>query len=55
MSFLISRFACSTFCILCLHHSLIVGKHLNVVVENVQKSKTGALKDSWQSEPVLTF
>lgn len=38
-----------------LHRGLIISKHLSLVAENVKKSETGGLKDSWQSEPLLTF
>lgn len=34
---------------------LIICKYLNLVAENVKKSETGGLKDSWQNEPLLTF
>lgn len=38
-----------------LHVGLVISKYIDLVAENVKKSETGALKDSWQNEPLLTF
>lgn len=37
------------------HIGSTVSKYLNLAEENVENSATGALKDSWQSELLLTF
>ena len=42
-------------CISIPQQGFVVKKYLNLVTENVKKSETGGLKDSWQSELLLTF
>lgn len=37
------------------HVSTMTRKCLILIPENVKKSATGGLKDSWQTEPLLTF